>query len=99
MTVMFLLAGANSTMANRSDVLAAATGTAKGVISRIPVLGELIAGLDSYKQAQFERETTEFLRLLDETLNQVGERLDPAWFGTPDGESFARKVLDCGIDA
>jgi hypothetical protein len=84
---------------NRSDVLAGVIGSAKALASRLPLLGEAIGGYDSYHRARFERGTKEFMEHLDEALGQIGEKSDLTWLTTPDGERFARKVLDCGIDA
>jgi len=82
-----------------SDVIAGGIGSAKAFASRLPIVGEIIAGFDSYRNARFERETTEFLHHLDTALAQVGESFDPSWFASPDGERYARKVLDCAVDA
>jgi hypothetical protein len=81
------------------DVAAGVVGTIKSVVSRVPLLGEMIAGWDAYPSARFERETQEFLKALDSALVRFGQKLDPSWFATLDGEKFARKVLDCAVDA
>ncbi len=86
-------------MAKVTDVIAGGIGSAKALASRVPVIGEMIAGFDSYKSAQFERETKDFLQHLDTAILQVGTKFDASWFATADGEKFARKVLDCAIDA
>ena len=39
------------------DLAAAAAGTVKSLVSRVPVLGEMLAGWDAYQSARFERET------------------------------------------
>lgn len=82
-----------------SDLIAGGKGLAKALASRIPVFSEIFATFDSYRKARFERETKEFLNYLETALAQVGEKFDPSWFASPDGEKYARKVFDCGVDA
>ena len=84
---------------NGEDVAAGVVGTVKALVSRMPGLGEMIAGWDAYHKARFERETQDFLKALDSVLARMGRSLDPSWFTTLEGETFARKVLDCAVDA
>ena len=86
-------------MPKKSDVIAAGVGVGKSLASKAPILSEIIAGFDSYRSARFERETKEFLHELDMAIGKVEGKFDGSWFTSSDGERFARKVLDCAVDA
>jgi hypothetical protein len=86
-------------MIKTSDIVAGGFGSAKALASRVPILNEILAGFDSYKRARFEPETEEFLQHLYTALDRVEQKFEPSWFTTHEGDIFARKVLDCAVDA
>jgi hypothetical protein len=86
-------------MIKTSDIVAVGFGSAKALASRVPILNEILAGFDSYKRARFEPETEEFLQHLYTALDRVEQKFEPSWFTTHEGDIFARKVLDCAVDA
>lgn len=86
-------------MTNGKDIIEGVKGASKALIGRAPILGEMIAGYDSYRHAQFERHTKEFLNVLESGIESLSERLDISWLSTPEGETFAYKVVESAIDA
>ena len=86
-------------MTKGKDIIEGAKGAGKALLGRLPVLNELISGYDAYHQAQFERETKEFLEILKSDIESLSENLDLSWLSTPEGETFAYKVVESAIDA
>lgn len=81
------------------DIVEGAKGAGKALIGRLPVLNELISGYDAYRHAQFERETKEFLEVLESDIESLSDKLDCSWLSTPEGETFAYKAVESAIDA
>jgi len=86
-------------MTKGKDIIEGTKGAVKALIGRLPALGELISGYDAYRHAQFERETKEFLEVLESGLESLSEKPDFSWLSTPEGETFAYKVAESAIDA
>src|SRR3989304_6888017 len=77
------------------DVL---TGVGKSAASSVPVLGQAIAGWDSYKQGTFNRNVTSMIRHLAAKVEDIDGLLNDKYFKTDEGELFARKLLDAALD-
>ncbi len=86
-------------MTNGKDIIAGVNGALKALAGKIPILNELISGYDAYRHAQFERETKKFLEVLHSGIESLSEKLDLSWLSTPEGETFAYKVVESAIDA
>jgi hypothetical protein len=82
-----------------SDCLEGASGVAKHILSRVPCVGELIAGHEAYNRARFDREVRQFLAYLDQRVEDVGALLSEDWLKTEEGQQFAWKVVDSALDA
>lgn len=84
---------------HHSDYLDAACGAGKHAFSRIPIVGEALAGYETYRRSKFDREVRQFLNYLDSKVDDVNALFSGEWLRTEDGEQFARKVVDAALDA
>ena len=82
-----------------SDYLDAASGAGKHALSRIPIVGEALAGYETYRRSKFDREVRQFLNHLDSKVEDVNALFSGEWLRTKDGEQFAWKVVDAALDA
>jgi len=79
--------------------LEALKGAGKALVSRLPVFGELIAGWDAYKRSQLERYVQNLLGYLQKRVDNVEELFSEEWITSDEGQQFARKVVDCAVNA
>ncbi len=80
------------------DLMRAASAVAKSLVSRVPGLGEAIAGWDAYKQSLFERNVKKVFYLLQEKVDNLENFIRDEWISTKEGEQFVRKVFDATFD-
>lgn len=80
------------------DLWAALTGTAKSALSLFPVIGQAIAGYDSYKQSNFERNLFNIINQLKEKIDDINLFFTDEWLKTDEGQLFSRKVFDSALD-
>jgi len=81
------------------DLLQAFGGTVKSVVSRVPGLGEAIAGWDAYKKSNFERNLKKVIEYLKDKIEDLNSFFFSDWLNTEEGQQFARKVFDSAFDA
>ncbi len=81
-----------------NDLLEALLGTTKSAASLLPVLGQIIAGYDSYKRSSFDRNVLNLIENLSQKVDNIGEFFQNNFFKTKEGEKFARKVIDAALD-
>lgn len=80
------------------DLWEALTGTAKSALSLFPVIGQAIAGYDSYKKSNFERNLINIINQLKEKVDNVNLLFADEWLNTDEGQQFSRKVFDSALD-
>jgi len=86
-------------LSNREkDLLQALNGTAKSALSLIPGLGQAIAGWDSYRKSNFERNLSEVIKHLQNKVGKIETFFSDEWLKTEEGKQFSRKVFDCAFD-
>lgn len=81
-----------------SDLFQALIGISKSAASILPVVGQAIAGHDSYKRSVFERNLEKALKHLHEKVEDIQSFLETDWYKTEDGKLFGNKVLDAALD-
>lgn len=82
------------------DELAAVTAAVlKSAASRVPVIGEALAGVEAFRQKQREKTAKEFIENLGSRLEAMGDRFSAEWLATEDGRMFAHKVFESATDA
>ena len=81
------------------DLLQALGGITKSTLSKIPVLGELIAGFEAYKRSKFERYLKNIIEHLKDKIEDLNSLISSVWLNTEEGQQFARKVFDSAFDA
>lgn len=79
--------------------LEAVEGGIRALVSRVPGLGELIAGWDAYNRSRFELYVRNFLASLQEQVDDLKQLLSDEWLKTAEGQRFTRKVVDAALDA
>lgn len=84
---------------NKSNIVAGVSGVAKQLLSRIPGLGEAIAGWDAYNKSKFERGVKNSIALLQYKATNLESLFSDEWLKSKDGEQFYRKVFDSAFDA
>jgi len=82
-----------------SDLFQALIGTSKSAASLFPVLGQAIAGYDSYKRSIFERNLEKALKHLHEKVEDIQAFFEDDWYKSEEGKLFGNKVLDAALDA
>ena len=80
------------------DLKRVAYGVVKSSASKVPGLGEAIAGWDAYKKSLFERNVDKVFHLLQEKVDSLEDFSRHEWIRTPEGEQFVRKVFDASFD-
>lgn len=83
----------------KDESLAAASAVVKTIISRVPGIAEALAGVEAYRREQRDKASREFEESLAVRLEALGDRFNPDWLSTEDGQMFAGKVLESGLDA
>lgn len=73
-------------------------GSAKALISRVPGLGEAIAGWDAYKRSCFERNVQKVVGHLNAKLDSLENFFQKDYLKTEEGKQFVRKVFDAAFD-
>ena len=81
------------------DLLNALKGTTKSVLSLVPGLGQAIAGYDTYRQSQFERNLLKVINFLQDKVQDLGALFSCEWLKTEEGQQFSWKVLDSAFDS
>jgi len=81
------------------DVLQGLSGTVKSALSRVPGLGDAIAGYDAYKRSALDRNVQKVIKHLTEKLADLEGFSQKDYFQTDEGQLFARKVFDAAFDA
>jgi hypothetical protein len=81
-----------------SDSMEGITAAAEHFLSRLPVVGEAIAGYETYKRAKFDRQVCNFLTYLQQKVEDVGSLFSGDWLQTEEGQQFVRKVIDSALD-
>lgn len=74
-------------------------GIIKSLASPVPVIGQVVAGYDSYKQSVFNRNAKKAIKHINEKVEDLPAFLESDWFQTEDGQQFSYKVFDAAIDA
>jgi len=82
-----------------TDLYQALIGVSKSAASIFPVLGQAIAGYDSYKRSVFERNLEKTLKYLIDKVEDIQAFVDIDWYKTEEGRQFGNKVLDAALDA
>jgi hypothetical protein len=80
------------------DFLEGLKGSVKALISRMPGLGEAVAGWDAYKRSSFERNVKKVIEHLKAKIDDIEEYFKQDYFKTEHGEKFVRKVFDAAFD-
>jgi len=80
------------------DLLEGLKGSAKALISRVPGLGEAIAGWDAYKRSGFERNVVNVTKHLKAKIKNLEGFFNQDYFKTEEGGQFVRKVFDAAFD-
>lgn len=80
------------------DLVQGFSAMGKAVVSRIPGLGEAIAGWDAYKRSAFDRNVREVIESLADKIDNLEEFSRCKWLETEEGQQFARKVFDSAFD-
>ena len=80
------------------DFSKALSGTLKSAASKIPGVGQAIAGYDAYKKSIFERNLISTLKYLEQKVDDFDSFFSDEWFQSEDGQQFARKVFDSALD-
>ena len=73
-------------------------GMGKSLLSKIPIIGELIEGYDSYKSNQNNRLTKKALKNLLDRIEEIEKICHDDWIKTQDGKIFVYKIMDCILD-
>ncbi len=82
-----------------NDLLEAAKGTTKSALSLIPVLGQVIAGYDAYKQSSFDRNVKALINHLSEKVDNIEAFFNAEYFHTKEGQLFTSKIIDSALDS
>ena len=80
------------------DILEGLKGSFKALISRVPGLGEAVAGWDAYNRSRFERNVKKVFEHLTGKLDDIEGFFKQDYIKTEDGEQFVRKVFDAAFD-
>lgn len=84
---------------NENDLVRAAIGAVKSTASLVPVLGQIIAGHDSYQRSRHDRNVAKILEHLKNKIDDIDALFKRDWTQTDDGELFVRKVIDSALDS
>jgi hypothetical protein len=80
------------------DLKRVASGVVESLASKVPGIGEAIAGWDAYKKSLFERNVNKVFQLLQEKVDNLEDFARYGWIKTQEGEQFVRKVFDASFD-
>lgn len=86
-------------MPDEDDIVRALSGAALTSLSRIPGLGEAIAGWDAYNRSKFERNLQRAVSYLQEQVADLKTLFSDEWLQAEEGQEFCRKIIDCVFDA
>lgn len=79
--------------------LAVLQGMSISVLSNVPVLGQIVAGWNAYKDHQFKEGVKEVIFHLRNKTDNLEYFFSDDWFKSDAGQRFTRKVIDCSLDA
>jgi hypothetical protein len=82
-----------------SDGFEALLGVIKSIMSRVPVVGEAMAGWEAYERSKFERNLKSCIIHLKNTVKDPGSLFSDEWVQSEAGQQFTRKVFDSALDA
>lgn len=81
------------------DLLEALAATSKSALSLIPVVGQALAGWDSYRRSQFDRSVLNAVHTLSQKVDDVQVFFQTPWLQSEEGQQFTWKVLDSALDS
>lgn len=80
----------------------AAIEVVKSLAGEVPILGLFLVPHDAYEAYQKIKQEAyiqQLLQNLDERVQDLRELFSDSWLRTKEGQLYARKVIDCAIDA
>jgi len=80
------------------NLLAGLKGVMKSALFLIPGLREIASGFEEYKRSSFERNLIEVINFIQQKVDDPKVLFSDEWLKSKDGQIFARKVLDSGLD-
>jgi len=81
-----------------SDYLEGLSGATKHALARIPFIGEILNAYETFSRSKFDREVRQFLKYIDNKVEDINALFSEAWLKTDEGQQFAWKVVDSALD-
>jgi len=86
-------------VSKKDALIAAADGATIATIKRIPVLGELIEGIQKYEENIAEQQRRIFLEVLRDRVDDLETYFTDPWYSTSEAQEFMKKTVASALNA